>query len=55
MVDVVAQYHPHDLRLSAGAVASGAGGANPILVGVRAGRDALAEAAAYATGLLAGA
>ena len=46
MVDVVAKYHPHDLRLSAGAVALGAGGANPILVVERAGRDALAEAGA---------
>jgi hypothetical protein len=26
MADVVQQYHPHDLRLSAGAVASGARG-----------------------------
>ena len=36
MADVVQQYHPHDLRLSAGAVASGDGGANPFLVEVRA-------------------
>ena len=36
MADVVQQYHPHDLRLSAGAVASGAGGADPFLVEVRA-------------------
>ena len=36
MADVVQQYHPHDLRLSAGAVASGTGGADPFLVEVRA-------------------
>jgi hypothetical protein len=36
MADVVQQYHPHDLRLSAGAIASGAGGADPFLVEVRA-------------------